>query len=465
MVELPVGRGGNDLRLFGEGAASVHDGDDGRDGLDGANAARVGNGEYDGRFPEGLGHQGGSSRAHTSRSGSPLRSRPPTPSTPGTPRGNGGPAGQPPDPTAILGLLAGLSPASYLRGLSAFAAAIQQPVAGGGKVSSKSAHPLHATISSTATSSAPAEININMGATMFDSRIKPPEAVVALLRNGHHVPLTLCTNRALREVAQANVKYVKVHNSRMERNTLLDVSQWPGEASMSVEDWRQGWRNFLVILEQAGSADTLRLWRDHFEALCAKDEIEDSFESILEFDIELRQAFFAGSRAGFSVGSVAYNQRFSEISTRILRRQLRSGERSRSLYHPYRSGRGDPSSQAAERTSSDRRGFTTVGRVLAPGPFQRAGSRTPGCSALNAAKLANRLLLLPLALRELPWTLTRPFATSQSVPITSLSLSFSVTQGISIWIMSVLSESLPDLAFRVKSWMPLSISFAPAGCH
>ncbi|KAI0087983.1 hypothetical protein BDY19DRAFT_906975 [Irpex rosettiformis] len=128
----------------------------------------------------------------------------------------------------------------------------------------------------------------NMGGDPFAGK-KAPEPLLALLAHRHHLPLTMCTDAALKEIRSGyGIKYAKVYNFKAEKAYLIDTSQWPEETSINVEDWHQAYRNFLVILEDTGNDSITTLFRAHYDHLCTREGLSTFFESVLEFDIESR---------------------------------------------------------------------------------------------------------------------------------------------------------------------------------
>ncbi|KAI0337028.1 hypothetical protein BDW22DRAFT_1038186 [Trametopsis cervina] len=268
----------------------------------------------------------------------------------------GGEQGAGSNVSALISLLGTLSPSSLRRtfeALSRQTEGIQQPVDQADVVGSTAKRVEPAPESTTL-----AAISVNRSARLFDNKIKAPEAVLALIKHQHHLPLTMCTNKALKDLKKSTVKYVKVHNSRTgAKNTLVDTSLWPGEDDMCVEDWRQAWKNFLVVLGQAADAETVELFKDHFEHLCDKDEIEESFESVLKFDIEVREDFFGGARGGFVVGDVPYENRYQAICIGVVR-QRQTVDRARPAFHPYNNARApERSSYPDRRPNPEKRPF------------------------------------------------------------------------------------------------------------
>ena len=100
----------------------------------------------------------------------------------------------------------------------------------------------------------------------MDIKVTPHKSVVALLANGHHLPLTLCTTAALRLMGmdQSKVKYQKQYDNNGVRKELMDASTWPNEAHMSKEDWRNGYDNFLSILKGVAHPKIVEVFPAHY---------------------------------------------------------------------------------------------------------------------------------------------------------------------------------------------------------
>lgn len=175
---------------------------------------------------------------------------------------------------------------------------------------------------------------------IYRRRIEPHPALAALLANGHHLPLTLCTTSALLEMQgdPARVKYSKLHDRMGVKKELLDVSTWKKEAEITIEEWRDGYKNFPVILDSIFAVEVIDLFKLHFDALCEKREMMSSFDVILRFDIEIRQNFFCGGRVAFEPGSYAYEKQFDETRCDVMRESFSQPHPGR--YQPYQKPQG-----------------------------------------------------------------------------------------------------------------------------
>ncbi|KAI0083010.1 hypothetical protein BDY19DRAFT_121483 [Irpex rosettiformis] len=189
------------------------------------------------------------------------------------------------------------------------------------------------------------EFTIKEGNAFLMKKKKAPEPILALLRACCHLPLTVCTNEALKEVrTNTKNKYVKLHNSKSKKRSLIDVGQWGDEKSIDVEEWHEAWANYLEIMESLDKkGEIAALFRGHYDHIRKKDEVKSTFEAVLEFDIEVRQTFFTGERVRFVVGSAEYEYRFQSICNAVTQRIVASWSRqggsgmrrSREGYQPY----------------------------------------------------------------------------------------------------------------------------------
>lgn len=214
----------------------------------------------------------------------------------------------------------------------------------------KSANPAVAAPVATSTP----KISMTHSGEFFTNSVDTPEALVTLLLNRHHLPLTLCTTAAVNDIATnpAAVRYTKVHDRWSVKRELIDTSNWPSETSMSKEDWLDAYRNFDVVLREAADADVGKLFKDHFDFLCGRPEFRDSFPVILKFDIEVRRRFFVGSWKKFDVGSVGYCQRINDVSLEVLRQEVTKANTSRG-HQSYSSKRPADSTTDAASSRSD----------------------------------------------------------------------------------------------------------------
>lgn len=222
---------------------------------------------------------------------------------------------------------------------------------------------------------------------LFKQRVEAHPSLAALLTNGHHLPLTLCTTAALTEMQSdpTRVKYAKLHDRLGVKKELLDVSSWPAERGMSIEEWRDAHRNLAAILRSCGSKEVVDLFESHFNSLCERSEIISSngFQAILRFDIEIRHSFFCGRREAFRPGSSPYEKRFDQVAREAMEERLSApiqtqNQSHSNRYQPYQKNHnaytsGNVSQSGSSSTGKPEKGSGSQGRP--PGHFQ--GGRRP----------------------------------------------------------------------------------------
>ncbi|KAI0084223.1 hypothetical protein BDY19DRAFT_910052 [Irpex rosettiformis] len=159
------------------------------------------------------------------------------------------------------------------------------------------------------------EFTIKDGDAFLLKKKKASEPILALLRACYHLLLTVCTNEALKEIhTNTKNKYVKLHNLKSKKRSLIDIGQWGDEKSIDVEEWHEAWANYLEIMESLDKkGEIAALFREHYNHIRKKDEVKSTFEAVLEFDIEVYQTFFTRDRVRFVVGSANYEYRFQAI--------------------------------------------------------------------------------------------------------------------------------------------------------
>ncbi|KAI0084803.1 hypothetical protein BDY19DRAFT_1051010, partial [Irpex rosettiformis] len=240
----------------------------------------------------------------------------------------------------VVGALSALSPNTlnrvnaYIKSVSSKPSSTAPNAVGGISAGASGAVSKTKAASSPVEPSDEEEIVMNEEEDFFEEDLKAPEPILALLRARRHVPLTVCTSEALRTIrANATNKYVKIQNSSTEKLSLLDVTQWDDEKTISVEDWHEAWGNYIEIM---GSLDKqgkiAALFKGHYEHLRRRKEMKTTFDAILEFDIEIRQIFFTSKRTRFIVGSPAYEAKFQSIRGDVVVRTIRSDSKK---YQPY----------------------------------------------------------------------------------------------------------------------------------
>lgn len=190
--------------------------------------------------------------------------------------------------------------------------------------SSKNSQPTHP--------SSETKLRMESKGSLFSTKTEPHPAVLDLLANRHHVPLSLCTNEAIQSMYAhpEKVKYMGIHDANGTKKNLLDVSTWGAEENLSIEDWRDAWKNFLIVVEKMFEQKVLILFQDHFDFLCNSRHFKRSFETVLTFDIDIRRRFFAGQYLPFAVGELSYVEELNGMSFEVIDRNRASSSSSQS---------------------------------------------------------------------------------------------------------------------------------------
>lgn len=178
-----------------------------------------------------------------------------------------------------------------------------------------------------------------VAANFFDGiAVRPNPRLAELLQNFSHLPLSACTTAAIRDYNEnpGKHKISKYSDGRGDEKKMLDVSTFPAESTLSADEWRDAYQNFLDILRGVCTLDVTAAFEAHHLWLCRREDFNESFPGILEFDTELRRAFFIrDERVPFFVGSDAYANRFRDIQARHTRTTLAGLDKTSSRYQPY----------------------------------------------------------------------------------------------------------------------------------
>ncbi len=185
------------------------------------------------------------------------------------------------------------------------------------------------------------------GPGLFDEKLVDADPrLKTVLSLGFHLPLTMCTNRALLEVSRGRQLLMATHHDRNgQKKTIVDVSQWPREEDMTAEQWRDAIPNYLNILRTICKSEVVRRFEEHFEYLQQRSGFDLKFNGILKFDISIRRGYFVDLKCRpFTVRSPEYCNELTQACNaqtaeegQLLKeevRQLRE-ELSAVRYHPY----------------------------------------------------------------------------------------------------------------------------------
>ncbi|KAI0667643.1 hypothetical protein C8Q78DRAFT_1156157 [Trametes maxima] len=141
--------------------------------------------------------------------------------------------------------------------------------------------------------------------------------LVTLLRLGFHLPLTLCTDAAI-EVVQMKPSLLVCKNQIDANGAKVAVVEpyagWSDEISLSSEEWKDAWNNFLHVLPNTIEAAGVSRFQKHFDYLRNQECFATWFSAILRFDIKIHHMYFwAKSCTPFTPDSSAYIDQLNQI--------------------------------------------------------------------------------------------------------------------------------------------------------
>ena len=167
------------------------------------------------------------------------------------------------------------------------------------------------------------------------------------------------TNTALQDLALTvnSHKYVKFRNSKGEKVEVLDLSGVHTETDLPMAQFSLAYANLLRLLGKVFDDDVVDLFRRHYLYLIEHPDFEHYYQAALEFDIEVRRAYFNSDRTPFYVAGPSYVARFHEHCMRVQPTPPRMDRASSSSrFHPYRDDRTPQGRNSAGTSRSFRSG-------------------------------------------------------------------------------------------------------------
>ncbi|GBE80149.1 hypothetical protein SCP_0213520 [Sparassis crispa] len=161
---------------------------------------------------------------------------------------------------------------------------------------------------------------------LFAGRVvETPQELPALLRNGFHLPLSMCTSEVMTKMHKhpEQVQYRKMHDGKGIKRALIDIAQWPDEQMLKPEDWRDAWRNYFEILPAVCDDEIVKRFSEHYMWLSGQSDFNRIFPVILAFDIDVRRGYFLTKKT-FVVDSKSYNDHFLKIRLEHIEKGTRS---------------------------------------------------------------------------------------------------------------------------------------------
>lgn len=184
--------------------------------------------------------------------------------------------------------------------------------------------------------------------------------LINLVKLGFHLPLTLCTNEALEIVRQSPARLTCKNQTDFSgaKVSVVDVTVgWPEESSLTSEEWRDAWTNYLTILPEVLEPEGVERFKRHHNFLVRQQNFSTRFPAILRFDIGIRHDYFWGKECvPFFPASHEYVAELAQIQSDISMEHLvgtnsGSGGSNSGRFQPYpsQSDRGGFREQAWRR--------------------------------------------------------------------------------------------------------------------
>ncbi|GBE86646.1 hypothetical protein SCP_0905260 [Sparassis crispa] len=211
-------------------------------------------------------------------------------------------------------------------------------------------------------------------ADLFESRLVDAHPqLIALLANGFHLPLSMCTTSSIREMHKhpEKIRYRKMHDGQGSKRELIDITAWRAEDSLQPEEWRDAWRNYMEILPQVCEPAITKRLLEHFLWLCELDELNTMFAVILEFDIDVRRGYWL-SKKKFTVASPSYQAHFLKVRLQHLERRSPVVSHTSTPHTPF-----TPYTPSGASASNSRRGRSEGVTDTPAKPFREGKAPNP----------------------------------------------------------------------------------------
>ncbi|KAJ7465709.1 hypothetical protein FB451DRAFT_980202, partial [Mycena latifolia] len=124
----------------------------------------------------------------------------------------------------------------------------------------------------------------------YDNSI--PNAIYSLAKNGISPPLTLFLPASLERVRSSNVKTVKHGTGETTKVTVIDLSDFPNEASLDQATWFTSYNTFLSFLQTAVGERIFQSFAKHYNRILSDPDLNTWFPAYRDFDRKIRAQFF-----------------------------------------------------------------------------------------------------------------------------------------------------------------------------
>ncbi|KAG2757537.1 hypothetical protein P692DRAFT_201896301 [Suillus brevipes Sb2] len=148
--------------------------------------------------------------------------------------------------------------------------------------------------------------------------------ILELAKNNQHIPFSLLTSKITRRLflESSTLKFITFYSSHRgsvpTKCHLLDISQFPAEADISIPEWHEAWARYIRFLQEYASPEIHSRWADHYDILRKHPDFTDNWAAILTFDIEQRASYAADPQA---LDEVKYYRQLESIKGRVARKE------------------------------------------------------------------------------------------------------------------------------------------------
>ncbi|KZV96919.1 hypothetical protein EXIGLDRAFT_396186 [Exidia glandulosa HHB12029] len=129
--------------------------------------------------------------------------------------------------------------------------------------------------------------------TADDYLVAIPDAILALWNNKVHIPLTVLTNKALRQISRNEGLTLKAVTADADGKTVrvLDTASFPAELLIDDSTFREAWSNNLRFLKTIVGPKIFSSVEEYYNRLVSLSDFREDFAACRRFDIDLRMKF------------------------------------------------------------------------------------------------------------------------------------------------------------------------------
>ncbi|KAJ7277270.1 hypothetical protein C8J57DRAFT_1057540 [Mycena rebaudengoi] len=145
-----------------------------------------------------------------------------------------------------------------------------------------------------------------------------PTAITSLAKNGISPPLSLFLPASLERIRSVNVKTMKHGTGETTKVTVIDVTDFPDEATMSQATWCTTYNTFLTFIEMISGKLIFQGFATHYNHILSDPDINDWFPAYKDFDRKIRARFFTAPYI-INVGDPEYRTALQDAKNRFLK--------------------------------------------------------------------------------------------------------------------------------------------------